>query len=75
MKIKMIFLWLWRFLLGSKPAKPLEDQIMDKYLQHPMLDRCKHFETRLEFWQRYWTGRGKSDLEVFARIINEFLGS
>lgn len=67
-----MILWLRRLLLGRKPAKPLEDQIMDKYLHHPMLERCECYSNRLEYWQRYWEGKGESELTHFARLIDEF---
>jgi hypothetical protein len=70
MLLKMI-LWFRRLLLGRTPVKPLEDQIMDKYLNHRMLKRCRHYNNRLEYWQRYW--EGEREISRFAQLIDEFM--
>lgn len=64
--------WLRKLLGKAPPAKPLDQHIWDKYLNHPMTRRSTEFEARIDHW-KYYTGITKvRDLERFAQAIQDF---
>jgi len=67
-----MILWLKR--LFSKKPYPLEDIIIKKYIQHPMLRRTNEYSKNLSYWINYYENAGrKSELQEFGKAIDKFL--